>query len=96
MKKEKAHEDKKKELDAQAAATLADKKSRLQMETTATPSESEIDLSVFSATAGNRLEKMFKSASVSRGAGGGKARAEGVETEVESSEATAHGTIYTK
>ncbi|MFS7936662.1 hypothetical protein Hanom_Chr05g00418411 [Helianthus anomalus] len=33
---------------------------------------------------------------VAAGAGGGGARAKGVETEVESSEATPHATIYTK
>ncbi|KAM0008877.1 hypothetical protein Hdeb2414_s0102g00794041 [Helianthus debilis subsp. tardiflorus] len=91
---------KRKELDAQAAATLAEKKSKLQKDIVAAPSESEIDLGVFSAKAGNRLEKMYKSASGSRdfaaGAGGGEARGEGVETEVESSEATSHATIYTK
>ncbi|KAJ0699135.1 hypothetical protein HanRHA438_Chr10g0435971 [Helianthus annuus] len=66
MKKKKALEDKKKELDAQAAAALAEKKTKLQKETTAAPSESEIDLCMFSAKVGNRLEKMFKSASGSR------------------------------
>ncbi|KAJ0795840.1 hypothetical protein HanPI659440_Chr04g0155101 [Helianthus annuus] len=147
MKRKKALEDKKKELDAQVAAALVEKKSKLQKDTVAAPSESKIDLGVFIAKAGNRLEKMYKCASGSRapksgrgarkidiskitplvsppsrtfdlspprpdskgngkeddvgveqvgnveedivaGAGGGGAHAEGVETEVESSEAT--------
>ncbi|MFS7962635.1 hypothetical protein Hanom_Chr08g00728951 [Helianthus anomalus] len=66
MKKRKLLEDKKKELDAQAAAALSEKKSKLQKETTVAPSESEIDLGVFSVKTGNRLEKIFKSASDSR------------------------------
>ncbi|KAJ0768816.1 hypothetical protein HanLR1_Chr03g0106011 [Helianthus annuus] len=88
------------------------KKSKLQKETTATPSESEIDFGVFSEKTGNWLEKLFKSASgprveqvgnvvedVAAGAcaGRGGAHAEGVEIEVESSEATPRqGAIYTK
>ncbi|KAM0054583.1 hypothetical protein Hdeb2414_s0006g00196451 [Helianthus debilis subsp. tardiflorus] len=59
-------EDKKKELDAQVAAALVEKKSKLQKDTATAPSESEIDLGVFSAKAGNLLEKMYKSASGSR------------------------------
>ncbi|MFS7921512.1 hypothetical protein Hanom_Chr03g00237621 [Helianthus anomalus] len=148
MKKKKLLEDKKKELDAQAAAALAEKKSKLQKETTVAPSEPEIDLGVFSAKAGNQLEKIFKSAGsrapkpgkgvrkidiskitppasppsrtfgltpqrpdprgkgkeddveveqvredVAAGAGGSGARVEGVETEVDSSEATPRATI---
>ncbi|MFS7991977.1 hypothetical protein Hanom_Chr12g01076941 [Helianthus anomalus] len=58
-KKEKLLEDKKKELDARAAAALAEKKSKLQKETATAPSESEIDLGVFSVKLGNLLEKMF-------------------------------------
>ncbi|KAJ0952434.1 hypothetical protein HanPSC8_Chr02g0072191 [Helianthus annuus] len=155
MKKRKMLEDKKKELDAQAAAALAEKKSKLQKGTIVAPSESEIDLGVFSKKTGNRLEKIFKSASASRapksghsvrkidiskitqpasppskpldlspprsdpkrkgkeddvevdrteklvedvaaGARRDEVHAEGVETEVESSEATLQGTIYTK
>ncbi|KAJ0615957.1 hypothetical protein HanRHA438_Chr02g0084141 [Helianthus annuus] len=65
-------EDKKKELDEQAAVALAEKKSKLQKETTTAPSESEIDLGVFSAEVGNLLEKMYKSASGSRGLKPGK------------------------
>ncbi|MFS7996428.1 hypothetical protein Hanom_Chr12g01129871 [Helianthus anomalus] len=46
---------------------LEDKKKELhaQKETTAAPSEPEIDLGVFSKKTGNRLEKIFKSASSS-------------------------------
>ncbi|KAJ0570455.1 hypothetical protein HanHA300_Chr05g0178191 [Helianthus annuus] len=67
VKKKKALEDKKKELDEQAAAALAEKKSRSQKETSAAPSESEVDLGVFSAKPRNLLEKIYKSASGSRG-----------------------------
>ncbi|MFS7888317.1 hypothetical protein Hanom_Chr00s000001g01593531 [Helianthus anomalus] len=66
MKKKKVLEDKKKELDAQAATALAEKKSKLQKDTATAPSESEIDLGVFSEKTGNRLEKLFKSVSGSR------------------------------
>ncbi|KAJ0747737.1 hypothetical protein HanOQP8_Chr05g0192981 [Helianthus annuus] len=66
MKKRKLLEEKKKELDSQAAAALAEKKSKLQKETVAAPSKSEIDLGVFSEKTGYRLEKNFKSASGSR------------------------------
>ncbi|KAF5820790.1 hypothetical protein HanXRQr2_Chr01g0006171 [Helianthus annuus] len=59
MKKRKAIEDKKKELDEQAAAALAAKKSKLQKETPPAPSESEVDLGVFSAKRGNLLEKIY-------------------------------------
>ncbi|KAF5758972.1 hypothetical protein HanXRQr2_Chr16g0735591 [Helianthus annuus] len=72
VKKKKALEDKKKELEEQAAAALAEKKSRFQKETTTAPSESEVDLGVFSAKPGNLLEKMYKSASGSRGLKPGK------------------------
>ncbi|MFS7903428.1 hypothetical protein Hanom_Chr01g00023911 [Helianthus anomalus] len=60
MKKRKLLEDKKKELDAQAAAALAEKKSKLQKETADTPSELEIELGVFREKTGNRLEKYSK------------------------------------
>ncbi|KAJ0442425.1 hypothetical protein HanIR_Chr16g0809131 [Helianthus annuus] len=66
-KRKKALEDKKKELDAQAAAAQAEKKSKLKKDTAAAPSESEIDLGVFRAQAGNLLEKMSKPATGSRG-----------------------------
>ncbi|KAJ0546680.1 hypothetical protein HanIR_Chr08g0363631 [Helianthus annuus] len=74
MKKRKMLEDKKKELDAQAAAALAEKKSKLQKETTAAPSESEIDLGMFSEKTDNLLEKIFKSASTSRAPKSGRSR----------------------
>ncbi|KAJ0716553.1 hypothetical protein HanPI659440_Chr13g0514001 [Helianthus annuus] len=66
MKKKKTLEDKEKELDEQAAAALAAKKSILQKEATTAPSESEVDLGVFSAKPGNLLEKIY-AASGSRG-----------------------------
>ncbi|MFS7925713.1 hypothetical protein Hanom_Chr04g00288291 [Helianthus anomalus] len=59
MNKKKFLEDTKKELDEQAAAALAAKKSKLQKETPPAPSESEIDMGVFSAKRGNLLEKIF-------------------------------------
>ncbi|KAM0061769.1 hypothetical protein Hdeb2414_s0004g00139991 [Helianthus debilis subsp. tardiflorus] len=59
MKKKKALEDKKKELDEQAAAALAAKKPKLQKETPPAPSESEIDLGVFTTKHGNLLEKIY-------------------------------------
>ncbi|MFS7953338.1 hypothetical protein Hanom_Chr07g00617341 [Helianthus anomalus] len=66
MKKRKMLEDKNLELDAQAAAALAEKKSKFQKETISAPLESEIDLGVFSEKTRNRLENIFKSASVPR------------------------------
>ncbi|MFS7983975.1 hypothetical protein Hanom_Chr11g00981031 [Helianthus anomalus] len=66
MKKKKALEDKKKELDAHAAVALVEKKSKLQKDTATAPSESEIYLGVFSLKASNLLEKMYNSASGSR------------------------------
>ncbi|MFS7962329.1 hypothetical protein Hanom_Chr08g00725381 [Helianthus anomalus] len=65
MKKRKILEDKKCELDAQATAVLSEKKSKF-MGPTAAPSESEVDLGVFSKKTGNRLEKIFKSSSTPR------------------------------
>ncbi|KAJ0611213.1 hypothetical protein HanHA300_Chr01g0012651 [Helianthus annuus] len=59
LKKKKVLEDKKKELDEQAVAALVAKKSKLQKETPPAPSESEIDLGVFSAKCGNLLEKIY-------------------------------------
>ncbi|KAJ0703892.1 hypothetical protein HanPI659440_Chr14g0556521 [Helianthus annuus] len=156
VKKRKILEDKKRELDAQAAAALSQKKSKLMKESTAAPSESEIDFGVFSEKTGNRLEKIFKSSftprassksvrsgrkidiskitppasppskpldlspprpdpkgkgkeddvevdqtekvveNVAAGAGRDEVHAEGVETEVESSEATPQHTVYPK
>ncbi|KAF5806534.1 hypothetical protein HanRHA438_Chr05g0231671 [Helianthus annuus] len=72
MKKRKTLEEKKKELDDQATAALAVKKSKLQKETPPAPSESEVDLGVFSAKHGNLLEKIF-AASCSQGVRSGKA-----------------------
>ncbi|KAF5808625.1 hypothetical protein HanRHA438_Chr04g0157801 [Helianthus annuus] len=71
MKKNKVLEEKKKELDEQAIAALTAKKSKLQKETPPAPSESEIDLGVFSAKHGNLLEKIYAS-SCSQGAKSGK------------------------
>ncbi|KAJ0681227.1 hypothetical protein HanPI659440_Chr16g0633451 [Helianthus annuus] len=71
MKQKKVLEDKKKELDEQAAVALPAKKSKLQKETPPAPSESEIDLGVFSAKCGNLLEKIH-AASSSQGAKSGK------------------------
>ncbi|MFS7962613.1 hypothetical protein Hanom_Chr08g00728691 [Helianthus anomalus] len=59
MKKKKVLEDKKKKLDEQDATALAAKKSKLQKETPPAPSESEIDLGVFSAKRANFLEKIY-------------------------------------
>ncbi|MFS7927799.1 hypothetical protein Hanom_Chr04g00313371 [Helianthus anomalus] len=67
VKKKKAFEDKKKELDEQTAAALAEKKSRSQKETKVAPSESEVDLGVFRAKPRNLLEEIYKSTSGSRG-----------------------------
>ncbi|KAJ0766452.1 hypothetical protein HanPSC8_Chr03g0084071 [Helianthus annuus] len=59
-------------LDYVAAAALAEKKSRSQKETPVVPSKSEVDLGVYSAKPGNLLEKIYKSASGSRGKGARK------------------------
>ncbi|MFS7938185.1 hypothetical protein Hanom_Chr05g00436421 [Helianthus anomalus] len=72
MKEKNILEDKKKELDEQVAAALAEKKSKLKKETTTAPSELEVYLGVFSAKAGILLEKMYKSAFGSRGLKPGK------------------------
>ncbi|KAM0001511.1 hypothetical protein Hdeb2414_s0002g00070381 [Helianthus debilis subsp. tardiflorus] len=55
----KALEDKKRKLDEQAAAILASKKAKLHKETPPAPSESEIDLGVFSGNRGNLLEEIY-------------------------------------
>ncbi|MFS7951828.1 hypothetical protein Hanom_Chr07g00599821 [Helianthus anomalus] len=68
MMKRKALEEKKRKLDEQAAAMLASKKARLKKEAPPAPSESEIDLGVFTATHGNLLEKKFEAS----GSGGVK------------------------
>ncbi|KAM0032429.1 hypothetical protein Hdeb2414_s0016g00474911 [Helianthus debilis subsp. tardiflorus] len=57
--KKKALEDKNKKLDEQVAAALAAKKAKLQKEAPPAPSESKIDLGVFTAKHGNLLEKVF-------------------------------------
>ncbi|MFS7930752.1 hypothetical protein Hanom_Chr04g00347971 [Helianthus anomalus] len=71
MKRKKTLEDKKRELDEQAVAALAAKKSKLQKETPPAPSESEIDMGVFSVKHGNLLEKIYV-ASAPQGAKLGK------------------------
>ncbi|KAJ0749642.1 hypothetical protein HanLR1_Chr05g0172401 [Helianthus annuus] len=71
FKKNKVLDDKKKELDEQAAAALAAKRAKLQKETPPAPSESEIDMGVFSAKRGNLLEEIYV-ASGSRGVKSGK------------------------
>ncbi|KAJ0590031.1 hypothetical protein HanRHA438_Chr04g0188881 [Helianthus annuus] len=71
MKKRKVLDDKKKELDDQAAAALAAKRTKLQKENPHAPSESETDMGVFSAKPGNLLEEIYV-ASGSRGVKAGK------------------------
>ncbi|KAM0054425.1 hypothetical protein Hdeb2414_s0006g00194761 [Helianthus debilis subsp. tardiflorus] len=56
MMRKKALEDKKRKLDEQAAAMLAAKKVRLHKEAPPAPSESEIDMGIFSGDRGNLLE----------------------------------------
>ncbi|MFS7992569.1 hypothetical protein Hanom_Chr12g01083851 [Helianthus anomalus] len=57
--KKKALEDHKRRLDEQSAALLAAKKAKLHKEATPAPSESEIDLGVFSGSRTNLLEEIF-------------------------------------
>ncbi|KAJ0836975.1 hypothetical protein HanRHA438_Chr16g0773021 [Helianthus annuus] len=57
--KKKALDDHKRRLDEQAAAVFAAKKAKLQKEAPPAPSESEIDLGVFSGGRGNLLEEIF-------------------------------------
>ncbi|KAM0014243.1 hypothetical protein Hdeb2414_s0037g00733541 [Helianthus debilis subsp. tardiflorus] len=64
--KKKALEEKKRKLDEQAAALLASKKAKLQKGAPPAPSESEIDMGVFTAKHGNLLEQIFE-ASGTRG-----------------------------
>ncbi|MFS7957812.1 hypothetical protein Hanom_Chr07g00670791 [Helianthus anomalus] len=59
MMKKKALDDKKRELDEQAATLLASKKSRLQKEAPPAPSESNIDMGIFSGDRGNLLEEIY-------------------------------------
>ncbi|KAJ0627073.1 hypothetical protein HanRHA438_Chr01g0024291 [Helianthus annuus] len=72
MKKKKPLEDKKKELDEQAAAALAAKRSKLQKETPPAPSESVVDFGDFSAKRGNLLEKIFAASGSQAGVKSGK------------------------
>ncbi|KAJ0781139.1 hypothetical protein HanPI659440_Chr06g0245871 [Helianthus annuus] len=58
MMRKKALEDKKRKLDEQTAALLASKKAILQKEATLAPSESDIDMGVFSGDRGNLLEEI--------------------------------------
>ncbi|MFS7946029.1 hypothetical protein Hanom_Chr06g00531211 [Helianthus anomalus] len=106
MKKRRVLEDKKCELDAQAAAMLSEKKSKF-MGQAAAPFESEIDLGVFSKKSGNHLEKISKASSAPRcmisfvknviaRSKKCNVHAEGAETNWESSEATPQRTVYTK
>ncbi|KAJ0654851.1 hypothetical protein HanLR1_Chr14g0511821 [Helianthus annuus] len=57
--KKKAFEDQKRKLDEQSAALLAAKKAKLHKEAPPAPSESEIDLGVFSGGRGNLLEELY-------------------------------------
>ncbi|KAJ0440710.1 hypothetical protein HanIR_Chr16g0789751 [Helianthus annuus] len=58
--KKKALDDHKRHLDEQAAALLAAKRAKLQKDAPPAPSESEVDLGVFSGGRGNLLEKIFE------------------------------------
>ncbi|KAJ0622339.1 hypothetical protein HanIR_Chr01g0018891 [Helianthus annuus] len=71
MMKKKALEDKKRKLDEQVAALLASKKAKLHKEAPPAPSESEIDMSIFSGGRGNLLEEIF-AASAPTGVKSGK------------------------
>uniref|UniRef100_A0A251U0U4 Uncharacterized protein n=1 Tax=Helianthus annuus TaxID=4232 RepID=A0A251U0U4_HELAN len=57
--RKKALEDHKRKLDEQSAALLASKKAKLRKEAPPAPSESEIDLGVFSGGHGNLLEEIY-------------------------------------
>ncbi|MFS7998978.1 hypothetical protein Hanom_Chr12g01160471 [Helianthus anomalus] len=62
MMKKKALDDKKRKLDEQAAALLASKKAKLHKEDPLAPSESDIDMGIFSGDHGNRgslLEEIY-------------------------------------
>uniref|UniRef100_A0A251VG72 Transposase (putative) gypsy type domain-containing protein n=1 Tax=Helianthus annuus TaxID=4232 RepID=A0A251VG72_HELAN len=59
MMRKKALEDKKLKLDEQAAALLASKKAKLRKEVPLAPSESDIDMGIFSGDRGNLLEEIF-------------------------------------
>ncbi|KAM0029159.1 hypothetical protein Hdeb2414_s0018g00522521 [Helianthus debilis subsp. tardiflorus] len=72
VKKRKTLDAKKKELDEQAAADIAAKKSKLRKENPPAPSESEIDMNIFSAKRDNLLEEIY-AASAPQGVKSGKA-----------------------
>ncbi|MFS7922799.1 hypothetical protein Hanom_Chr03g00253231 [Helianthus anomalus] len=95
--KKKALEDKKKKLDDQVAVALAAKKAKLQKGAPPAPSESEIDLGVFYCKTWkeDEVEQVETVAENIAGAGGDEGGG-GVDTEVESSEATPRHTIYTR
>ncbi|KAJ0430840.1 hypothetical protein HanHA300_Chr17g0673651 [Helianthus annuus] len=57
--KKKALEDKKRKLDEQVAALLASKKAKLQKDAPPAPSESDIDMGIFSGDRGNLLEEIY-------------------------------------
>ncbi|KAJ0783029.1 hypothetical protein HanRHA438_Chr01g0019121 [Helianthus annuus] len=57
--KKKSLDDHKRHLDEQAAALLAAKRAKLQKEAPPAPSESEVDLGVFSGGRGNLLEEIY-------------------------------------
>ncbi|KAM0020768.1 hypothetical protein Hdeb2414_s0025g00670721 [Helianthus debilis subsp. tardiflorus] len=57
--KKKALDDHKRHLDEQAAALLAAKRAKLQKDAPPAPSESEVDLGVFSGGRGNLLEEIY-------------------------------------
>ncbi|MFS7921998.1 hypothetical protein Hanom_Chr03g00243471 [Helianthus anomalus] len=65
-KKQKILADKKRELDEQAALAFSEKKMKVMGETVA-PSESEVDLGVFSKMFGNLLKKIYDASSMPRG-----------------------------
>ncbi|KAJ0643034.1 hypothetical protein HanRHA438_Chr16g0788581 [Helianthus annuus] len=65
-KKQKILAEKKRELDEEVAPTLSEKKLKMMGETVA-PSESEVDLGVFTRKLCNLLEKIFEASSLPRG-----------------------------
>ncbi|KAJ0785307.1 hypothetical protein HanOQP8_Chr02g0041631 [Helianthus annuus] len=71
MIRKKAFKDKKRKLDEQAAALLASKKAKLRKEVPLAPSESDIDMGIFSGDRGTLLEEIY-AASVPTGAKSGR------------------------
>ncbi|KAJ0515371.1 hypothetical protein HanHA300_Chr10g0379851 [Helianthus annuus] len=65
--KKKALDDHKRHLDEQAAALLAAKRAKLQKDAPPAPSESEVDLGVFSGGRGNLLEEIFAASALRPG-----------------------------